>query len=423
MRAIASVILLFWLVAVATAANTVTGLVRNQSRGQAAAGDEVILLRLDRGMQEEMRSKTDARGAFALSPQSPDKPYLVRVIHQNVNYDQRASVGDVLSIQVFDAASRVAGITGTIEILRAGTDGKLLHVSDMYEIVNASSPPLTQAGEHAFDVYLPANAQIDSVLAASPEKIGVMISATPVSGEPGHFALNFPLRPGATKFAVNYDLPYDGQAAFQTRHIYPLQQLAVMIPPSMKFSSTSASFELLATGNNRYQVRAANLIKAGAGPNFEISGTGALPSLRDQAKTQARSSPPISPNPALSDADRNALSSSPQINSNSGSNSASTIVKMQSPAQSLILAGVGCLFLAACTLIVWRAGKMSRAAHGTAAEATNPTQHSLVLLEGLKNELFQLETDRIDGSISTDEYASARHALQETIKRALARDG
>ena len=193
--------------AAALAADTITGVARNQTRGRLAAGDEVILLRLDQGMLEEARTTTDSQGSFTLKVQSPDKLHLVRVVHQGVNYDQRASTGDAVSIDVFDAAAKVHGITGTIEIVRTGTNGNLLHVSDMVEIKNESSPPLTQAGERTFEVYLPAHAKIDSVLAAGSGKIGVMISAAPVRGEPGHYTVNFPLRPGSTKFAFQLRYP------------------------------------------------------------------------------------------------------------------------------------------------------------------------------------------------------------------------
>jgi hypothetical protein len=330
-------------------ANNITGSVRNQSRGEPAAGDSVILVRLDGAMHEEARAKTDAHGAFALNVQYPDKPYLVRVVHQGVSYDRQASAGDALSIQVFDAARRVQGVTGRIEILRTGTKGNLLHVSDIYEVRNESSPPLTQAGERTFEAYLPAKAKISSVLAAGPGEIGVMISAAPVPGEPGHYAVSFPLRPGATKLAFNYDLPYDGRAAFQTRHAYPLRQFAVMIPPTMKFSSHSSAFQTLAIGNSRYQVRAANQLKAGEGPGFEVSGIGALPPLGDQAKSQELSHPPALPNPTLSAPYRAALPSLASIDSRSK--------RTQPPSQSLVLDGVTCILLAACALLVWRARK------------------------------------------------------------------
>jgi hypothetical protein len=333
----------------ALGANNITGSVRNQSRGEPAAGDGVILLRLDRGMQEEARATTDPQGMFTLTVQYADKPYLVRVVHQGVSYDQQASAGDALSIQVFDAARQVRGVTGSIEILRTGTNGNLLHVSDLYDIRNESSPPLTQAGERTFEVYLPANAKIDSVLAAGPGKIAVMISAAPVPGEPGHYAVSFPLRPGATKFAFNYDLPYDGHAAFQTRHAYPLRQLAVMIPPTMRFSSRSPAFEILATDNSRYQVRAANQLKAGEGPEFEVSGTGALPPLGDQAKSQALPHSAVPPSPTLSAPGRAALPSLASIDSRSK--------QAQPPSPSLVLDGVTSVLLAACALLVWRARK------------------------------------------------------------------
>jgi hypothetical protein len=332
---------------VALGANSISGSVRNQSRGEPAVGDEVFLLRLEGGMQEEVRTKTDALGAFTLDAQHPDKPYLVRVFHQGVSYDQQVSSGQALSIQVFDAATHVRGITGTIEILRTGINGNLLHISDMVEIKNASSPPLTQAAERTFEVYLPANARIDSILAAGPAKTGVMISAAPIPGEPGHYTVNFPLRPGATKFVFNYDLPYEGHVAFQTRHAYPLQQLAVMIPPAMKFSSRSPAFELLATGNSRYQVHAANQLKAGEGPEFEISGPGAFPPVGDRAPSHQAFQSPASPNPTQSPPVRAAVPSSAIIDSR--------LKRTQPPSQSLVLGGVISVLLAACALLVWRA--------------------------------------------------------------------
>jgi len=336
----------------ALGADNISGSVRNESRGEPAAGDEVILLRLDKGMQEEAHAKTDAKGAFTVEVQYPDKAYLVRVVHQGVSYEQRVFDGDAVFIPVFDVAPRVPGVTGTIEILRAGTKGNMLHVSDMVEIKNESSPPVTQASERTFEAFLPANAKIDSVLAAGPGKISVMISAEPVPGEPGHYTVNFPLRPGATRFAFNYDLPYRGRAAFQTRHAYPLQQFAVMIPRTMKFSSRSPAFERLATRNGDYQVRAAMRVNAGEGPEFEVSGSGALPTLGGQAQSRAQSDSLAPPKATLSAPARTAMPSLASIDLHSK--------QTQPPSQWFILNAVTAVLLAACALLVWR----TRKAHG-----------------------------------------------------------
>ncbi|HEY4777473.1 MAG TPA: hypothetical protein VIH56_07420 [Candidatus Acidoferrales bacterium] len=267
--------------------NEISGYARNQTSGRPASGDEVILIRLDQGMQEESYTKVDEQGSFKVPVQYPGKQYLVRVVHDGVSYDQQATTGGSVSISVFDATTQVRGVTGSIEILRTGTNGSLLHVSDMYEIWNQSNPPVTRNGTRTFEVYLPPHAKISSVLAASSDKLGGMISATAVPADPGHYTVSFPLRPGATKFAFNYDLPYEGRASFRTRHQYPMQQFAIMIPPTMKFSSRSSAFEVLATGNYRYQVRAINGLRAGEGPAFDLSGDGSLAPLRAQTRTPA----------------------------------------------------------------------------------------------------------------------------------------
>jgi hypothetical protein len=46
-----------------------------------------------------------------------------------------------------------------------------------------------------------------------------------------------------------------------------------------------------------------------------------------------------------------------------------------------------------------------------------------LLLDAMKEELFQLEIDRQQGKVSAEEYSKAKAALDETIKRALARQG
>lgn len=329
----------------AVGANEIHGLVRNQTRDQPAVGDQVMLIRLDQGMPEEARSKTDARGAFTFNPQHSDKPYLVRVIHYGVDYDERAVVGHALAVRVFDVAFRAPQVAGSIEILRTGTSAGRLHVSDMYEITNESRPPLTQVGARTFDAYLPPNAKIDSVLAAGPGKIAAMISATPVAGEPGHFTVSFPLRPGATRFAFNYDLPYEGHARFQITRAYAMQELAIMIPLSMHFSSRSPAFETLETRDKGYQVHAVSGLKAGKGPDFEVSGAGALPPLAGQ--TQSRTQPALvydrqgAPSGRVAPAPFRAQAKPP-------SKASETL------SQSLVLGFLSVVFLAICGFLISR---------------------------------------------------------------------
>lgn len=417
----------------ALGADTIRGVVRNKTSGQSAVGDEVFLLRLTQSnspppglqpsMQEEARTQTDAQSSFTLDVKHPSEPHVVRVVHRGVNYDQQTSAGKAISIDVFDAVSKVQGVTGSIEIIRIGAQGNHLHVSDMIEIRNDSSPPLTQAGSTTFETYLPAHAKLDSVLAAGPGKIASLISATSVRGEPGHYAVNFPLQPGATKFAFNYDVPYAGHATFRARNMYPLQQLAVMIPPTMKFTSPSAAFQTLPTGNDRYQVEAANLVSAGKGPEFEISGVGPLPALRGPVPVQPVSAPTI------------ALKSQSAVPVATGSHAAASTIlaqpfQMSSEKKWRVLV-IGVVMLGAGGVLFWRRQRLNnatpqavrmKALHMNAPQTPGQPGNSVAFtLDALTAELRQLEIDRSFGTITGEEYASAKQALEGTVKRALAR--
>jgi hypothetical protein len=400
-------------------ADVITGQVRNQTRSQPAANDVVILLRAGHGLQEETRTRTDARGSFALTASHSENEYWLRVVHDGVNYDQQAAAGKSLVVDVFDAAAKVEGVTGSIEIIRAGTVGNLLHVSDMLEIKNGSTPPVTEVGERTFDVYLPVGAKLDSVLAAGPGNLAETISATAVPGDSGHYSVSFPLRPGATKFAFNYDLPYEGKVAFHTRHAYPLQEMAVMIPPSMQFSSRSDGFKILNTGNTKYRAGAFSPVEAGPGPEFEISGKGILPTIARPRNSEARPLPAVPENSAIP----KALAPAPPSDSASGFSLSGDSVPVRaspSPGQFWPLGVLLLVVATACALAV----KRVRAA-GRVTEPTSITQARLsqppLFLEELKEELFELETSRIRGTISAEQYATTRHALETVVKRAVRR--
>jgi hypothetical protein len=56
-----------------------------------------------------------------------------------------------------------------------------------------------------------------------------------------------------------------------------------------------------------------------------------------------------------------------------------------------------------------------------ANQPSAPVARSGMLLEALKEELFQLEVEKQQGRISAEEYEKSREALNQTLQRALAR--
>ena len=64
----------------------------------------------------------------------------------------------------------------------------------------------------------------------------------------------------------------------------------------------------------------------------------------------------------------------------------------------------------------------SAAAFADFVEPAAPAKdRNALLLEAMKEELFQLELDRQQGKVTDEEYTKAKAALDETLKRAVAR--
>src|SRR5471032_448581 len=89
------------------AADAVSGKVRNQTTNTPAAGDEVILLRLENAMEEEAHTRTDTQGAFVLPISVANAKHVIRVLHKGVNYDQGLNAKGPLEISVFDTVAHI----------------------------------------------------------------------------------------------------------------------------------------------------------------------------------------------------------------------------------------------------------------------------------------------------------------------------
>src|SRR5579864_53603 len=280
----------------ACAADAINGTVRNQTSGKAAAGDEVILLRLQNGMGEEAKTRVDAAGAFSLPLSATDLPHVVRVVHQGVNYDQTASGNGPLNIAVFDAVPHIRGLQGTLGIAQVESDGEMLKVTEMYSIANDSVPPVTQAGPRNFEISIAPQATLDSLVVKKGGGVWVNLAPVPIKGQQGRYAVDFPIRPGDTLFKFVYHLPYSEPTRLQVKLPYPIRNFAVMHPPSMSFKPSSASAFTspgMAQGLRVEQAVGKPLVREVAA--FEISGTGLAAPAQTASASPATNSPALKP--------------------------------------------------------------------------------------------------------------------------------
>jgi len=287
----------------ACAADTINGTVRNRTTGKAAADDEVILLRLQNGMEEESRTRTDAEGAFSLFLSTPDAQHIVRVIHQGVNYDQIVNGKGPVEIAVYDAVPHIRDLQGTLGIAQVESDGQMMKITEMYSIANDSVPPVTQSGPHNFEISLAPKATLDSLVVKKGGGVWVNAVPVPIKGQQGRYAVDFPIRPGDTLFKYVYHLPYSGPSTVQLKLPYPIRNFAVMHPPSMSFKPSSAqAFTSPGMAQGLRVEQAAGKPVVRVVPAFEISGISLAaqiqPASASPAMSPAMAAPPKPEAPA-----------------------------------------------------------------------------------------------------------------------------
>lgn len=406
-------------------AQTLSGTLKNGTTGKPASGDDVILIKLGQGMEEAARTKSDPSGHFDFK--LPDTgPHLIRAVHQGVTYHSMAPPGsNSVEVQVFDVAKKLSEISVTADVMRFQAQGNQLQVTRLFAVNNTSNPPRTQMNDQNFEFYLPDGAQI--VDSSAETAGGQPIKNDPVpQKEKNRYAFNFPLRPGQTLFQIGFELPYSGELSLDPKSLYPAQHFVVMLPKAMQFSaSPSGGFESRANPREpSATVQVASNTEVGQSLAFKISGTGTLSDAESGGNA-----------PAADNAAGGGRDSRPGGGLGPPSDAPDPLEKYR----WYILGGFAVILAAGAVYITKhnrspevRSGERSLAtildsgaSDGDVMErrATRQPASSRpgLLLEALKEELFQLEVEHKQGSISQQEYERARAALDQTLERAVKR--
>jgi hypothetical protein len=441
LRASGALLLCALLLTSFAAAQTITGTVTNATTGKPSAGDEVTLLSLSQGMQEVGSTKSDAQGRFSLpAPTGDPAPHMVRVTHEGVNYFPPGGPlmpgTTTAQLTVYDSAKKVDGLSQTVEVDRYQSDGKQLAVIALYALHNQSQPPRTVADDkRTFEFVLPDRAEMESAQAKGPGGQPIAVEAAP-GAQKNHYAFNYPLRPGETQFQVSYHLPYGGEASISPKPLGEVQHFVVMTPKGMTF--TPKNPQQFQSMPDQPGVMVVTNVKPGQDLSFRVAGTGEFqaegqPGAQSTGRGDASGGGTMGGSPAAA-------------NDNRPGGGLGAPVDVPDPlheyrayilgAFALVLVMGGAYVVSQSNVrprpVAAAAGASSRGAveagetpadfaefKETAAPARD---RNAQLLEAMKEELFQLEIDRQQGKVSPEEYATAKAALDETIRRALARN-
>ena len=419
------------------AAQNITGTVTNGTTGKPSAGDEVTLLSLSQGMQEIANTKSDAQGRFSFpAPTDSQAPHMVRVNHQGVGYFPQGGPlmpgSTTAELTVYDSAKKVDGLSQTVEVDRFQSDGKQLDGISLYAVTNKSQPPRTVANDKGtFEIVLPGGAEIESAQAKGPGGQPIATETTP-GAQKNHYLLSYPLRPGETQFQISYHMPYSGEASISPKPLQDVQHFVVMVPKSMTFTAANPQ-QFQAMSDPQSTVMVATNVKPGLDLNFRVAGTGIFQADNQQGSQGA------------ADSGGGAMGGSQAAaNDNRPGGGLGAPIDAPDPLHEyrvFILGAFALVLVMGGAYIVSRSNRPhpATAAAGVSGRIEADTQdaaaafadyvepsapardRNALLLEAMKEELFQLEIDRQQGKVTPEEYTKAKAALDETIKRALAR--
>ncbi len=404
-------------------AQTISGTVTNGTTNKPAAGDQVILINLSNGMDVADKTKADSAGKFSFTlKDGPGGPHLIRAIHQGVTYHQMAPPGvSSVDLNVYDVATKVTGLSVTADVLRLQADSGSLQGVRLFVVGNSSTPAKTQMNDHNFEFFLPPGAKIEQSQARAPNGQPIAAEAVP-QAEKNRYAIAFPLRPGETQFQIEFTLPYTGEIKIDPKPLYPAEHLVVVLPKTMQFKAENPpSFQSMqdpSQGDTIVEV--AQQAKPGQPLGFTVQGTGTI-----------NESPQQTASGAAQQENQPGRDNRPGGGLGAPIDSPDALQKYRWPilaAFALLLALGGWMVTKRQTApstgsaSAPKAVNVANPARSVPAPAPSaPAPKSSMLLEALKEEMFQLEVERKQGKITPAEYEKAKAALDQTLERALKR--
>lgn len=214
----------------AAACAAVRGVVVNRTTGKPAPGLAVRLLSMGAaGMQELETATTDSQGRFAFSKSAQAVHYLVEVQFQGVAYNRMVSPAETageVELAVYDVARRPAPRPAQRIVFLEPAGGEL-RVNETWLFQNEGNRTLYDPQAPAFRFWAPPEAG-GKVAVTVTAPGGMPLPRSAAAGQEGFYQLNFPIKPGETRFDLSYSLP--GTASFRTRMFYPDAPSRLVVP-------------------------------------------------------------------------------------------------------------------------------------------------------------------------------------------------
>ncbi len=259
----------------------IDGTVVNRTTGKPAADVPLLLMRLgDGGMMPAGNAKSGPDGKFEFA-QGVDGPLLLQAISEGVTYNKMLRPGESgkgVELEIFNTSSRPVDtkVVQHMMLVEPG-DGKL-SINESIIFRNDGKTSYLDPVNGTYRFYLAPEAKESlSVRVTGPGNMPLKKDAEP-AGAANIYKIDFAVRPGETRFDLQYTLPFTSPGKFQGRILHPINekegQTRLVTPSGVKLSGAGLE-DLGAEPQTQAEVYA--LTKADF--ELEVTGTGSLRAL------------------------------------------------------------------------------------------------------------------------------------------------
>lgn len=256
----------------ACAFGAIDGTVMNRTTGKPQGGATVTLYRLGQqlGMESIESVKSDAAGKFRIA-QDVEGPRLIQTAFDGVTYSHMLSAGaptSGITLEVFNASSKPGLAKLVSHFLIFQPAGDEMTVTEGFIFQNDGNVSYHDPAGGTLKFVLPAAAQGKvKVQATAPQGMPVERAAEKTA-RPGVYKVDFPIKPGETRFELNYTVPYAAPATFEGKVLYPGASTSLVAPQGIEIKGDGLTLR----GREPRSQASVYEVKA-AGFTVQVSGT------------------------------------------------------------------------------------------------------------------------------------------------------
>jgi len=211
----------------------IDGTVINKTTSRPQPGVTVTLTKLgEGGMAPAGSAKTDRDGRFSLEGDAAGA-HLLQASYEGVTYSMsltRGQPANGVELFVYDASRAKGAAKVDQDMILLETDGQNLVVNETLIYQNSGNTTWSNPSEGTLRFFVPEAAQSQMrVRAMSPN--GMPVERTPLkASEKNVYYVDFPVKPGETRFDVSYKMPVSEPVTFTGRTLHKEGKVRLVVP-------------------------------------------------------------------------------------------------------------------------------------------------------------------------------------------------